>query len=244
MSSPGAGDRFHVGARLDVCDAGRSSDGLPLRSVVGLPDAGRSGDAVPLRSVVGLSDPTGPGFELHLRSLDGLPDATRFDDELSVRALDDLLPGSGALFLLVTKCSRRAEARRDAMDLGDAIMFERECTLYAFTMGYARLLAEDIDDARFAEQPAPGLNHPAWILGHLAICTDYAAGLLGLPAACPKPWASCSAPARHPGPTARSTRRRSTFSTSSRRDMNESRRRLATLIPRRLLSHIPWKLPS
>ncbi len=79
-------------------------------------------------------------------------------------------------------------------------MFERECTLYAFTMGYARLLSEDIDDARFAEQPAPGLNHPAWVLGHLAICTDYAAGLLGLPAACPKPWAQLFGPGSTPRP--------------------------------------------
>lgn len=67
-------------------------------------------------------------------------------------------------------------------------MFERERTLYSFVLHYAELLSADIDDARMADQPSPGVNHPAWVLGHLAICTDYAARLLGLPMACPKDW--------------------------------------------------------
>jgi hypothetical protein len=67
-------------------------------------------------------------------------------------------------------------------------MFERECKLYAFVLNYARLLSADIDEARMAEQPAAGMNHPAWILGHLAICTDYAAKVLGLEKQCPDQW--------------------------------------------------------
>src|SRR3954465_416435 len=31
------------------------------------------------------------------------------------------------------------------------------------------LLVADLPDADLARQPAPGMNHPAWILGHLAI---------------------------------------------------------------------------
>ncbi len=67
-------------------------------------------------------------------------------------------------------------------------MFEHECKLYAFVLYYARQLTADIDDARWAEQPAPGMNHPAWIIGHLAICTDYAAMMLGLEKTCPESW--------------------------------------------------------
>lgn len=32
-----------------------------------------------------------------------------------------------------------------------------------------RLLVADIPDEQLAVQPAPGMNHPAWVLGHLAI---------------------------------------------------------------------------
>ena len=58
-------------------------------------------------------------------------------------------------------------------------MLDRERTLYAFVLHYCRLLVGDINDARLAEQPAAGMNHPAWVLGHLAIAADYAAILLG-----------------------------------------------------------------
>jgi hypothetical protein len=67
-------------------------------------------------------------------------------------------------------------------------MFERERKLNAVMLGYCKLLMNDLDDARLADTPAVGVNHPAWILSHLAICTDYAAQLLGSPAKCPKEW--------------------------------------------------------
>lgn len=67
-------------------------------------------------------------------------------------------------------------------------MFERERTLYAFLLEHARRLVADIDDARFADQPAPGLNHPAWLLGHLAIVSDAGLGLLGQPRESPRGW--------------------------------------------------------
>jgi len=49
-------------------------------------------------------------------------------------------------------------------------------------------LVDGIDDAHFADQPFPGSNHPAWIIGHLAICTDYVLDLLGKPKAMPPGW--------------------------------------------------------
>jgi hypothetical protein len=67
-------------------------------------------------------------------------------------------------------------------------MFERERKLYGVMLGLCRMQTGDVEDARLAELPAPGVNHPAWILTHLAICTDIAARLLGQPTRCPKEW--------------------------------------------------------
>ena len=67
-------------------------------------------------------------------------------------------------------------------------MFENELTLYAFNLQYCRNLAHDIPDERLTHRIAPGVNPPHWILGHLAIATDFAAGCLGLPKACPTEW--------------------------------------------------------
>lgn len=67
-------------------------------------------------------------------------------------------------------------------------MLERECTLYSFTLRYARLLVGDVPDDEFVDQPIEGVAHPAWILGHLAIASDYALTLLGVPAGCPPTW--------------------------------------------------------
>lgn len=35
-------------------------------------------------------------------------------------------------------------------------------------LGYAKRLVADIPDDKMAIQPAPGINHAAWVLGHLA----------------------------------------------------------------------------
>src|SRR5207245_1651975 len=67
-------------------------------------------------------------------------------------------------------------------------MFERERKLYEIMLGYCKMLTNDVEDAKLADLPAPGVNHPAWILTHLAICTDYAAKLFGETAKCPKEW--------------------------------------------------------
>jgi DinB superfamily len=55
------------------------------------------------------------------------------------------------------------------------------------TIGYAKQILSDIDDASMCERPA-GLNHPAWLLTHLATTADYAAGLLGGKGICPSSW--------------------------------------------------------
>jgi hypothetical protein len=67
-------------------------------------------------------------------------------------------------------------------------MLEHECKVYAMMLGYCRLLTADLKDEQLCVQPLEGINHPAWIMSHLAIATDYAARLLGEPWACPKDW--------------------------------------------------------
>ena len=48
-----------------------------------------------------------------------------------------------------------------------------------FLLGYGQMLVSDIDDLRMTEQPLPGVNHPAWILGHLALTADRVCSLVG-----------------------------------------------------------------
>lgn len=79
-------------------------------------------------------------------------------------------------------------------------MFELERRLYADQYGYARQLVADIPDEEFAEQPAPGLNHPAWTLGHLVVAADYGLSLLGAKGVAPDGWAALFMPGTVPDP--------------------------------------------
>lgn len=67
-------------------------------------------------------------------------------------------------------------------------MLENEIKVNEFLMGYGRRLLEQIPDERMCEQPAEGMNHPAWILGHLAIAGDAAAALAGGEKMLPPDW--------------------------------------------------------
>ncbi len=67
-------------------------------------------------------------------------------------------------------------------------MLETECRIYAFMLGYCERLAADIDDTRLAEQPSPGVNPPAWLLGHLAVASDMGVGLFGESRAISEEW--------------------------------------------------------
>ena len=77
-------------------------------------------------------------------------------------------------------------------------MFEQLPTLYEFQLRYLQLIAADLHDDDLGSAPFPGANPPVWILGHLAICTDYAAGLLGEKPQCPRPWHKYFAPGTSP----------------------------------------------
>jgi hypothetical protein len=46
-------------------------------------------------------------------------------------------------------------------------------------LGYAKRLVVDIPDDKMALQPAPGMNHAAWVLGHLACTADMLGAMIG-----------------------------------------------------------------
>jgi uncharacterized damage-inducible protein DinB len=79
-------------------------------------------------------------------------------------------------------------------------MFDRELTLFAFNLWYGRQLVADIADEQFAEQPAQGCNHPAWILGHLAAVADSGLQMAGQPLALPADWHQLFDPGTIPSP--------------------------------------------
>lgn len=67
-------------------------------------------------------------------------------------------------------------------------MFDRELLLYAFLLDYIRASVADISEDEMTLQATPGTNPPVWILGHLALATDYALKTLGQSAQCPRAW--------------------------------------------------------
>ncbi len=77
-------------------------------------------------------------------------------------------------------------------------MFERELTLYKFMLNYLRLIAADIDEKDMGAVAFDGANPPVWILGHLAVGTDFAARQLGLEAVCPRSWHAQFSPGSQP----------------------------------------------
>lgn len=55
------------------------------------------------------------------------------------------------------------------------------------TIGYAKGILADVECGTMCQQPS-GLNHPAWLLMHLATTADYASSLLGGQGVCPANW--------------------------------------------------------
>lgn len=77
-------------------------------------------------------------------------------------------------------------------------MMERECVLQAFVLDYAKKLLADIPEGDMGIQPAPGLNTPLWIAGHLAMAADFGSKLLGAPTSCPTAWYKTFGPGSDP----------------------------------------------
>ena len=77
-------------------------------------------------------------------------------------------------------------------------MPEQFVALYAYTLALCERLMADVSQEEMERQPAPGVNPPAWIVGHLAICTDYALQFLGQPKRLPESWHAEFGPASSP----------------------------------------------
>ncbi len=77
-------------------------------------------------------------------------------------------------------------------------MFEQELTLFKFNLHYLRMLTADLNESDLGVAPFEGANPPVWILGHLAVSTDYAARLLGLDGTCLRPWQKQFSPGTKP----------------------------------------------
>lgn len=72
--------------------------------------------------------------------------------------------------------------------------------LYALNLGYCERLLADVREDEMLQQPTAGVNPPAWLLGHLAICTDFALGIVGHEHRLPKPWMVFFGPGSAPTP--------------------------------------------
>lgn len=59
---------------------------------------------------------------------------------------------------------------------------------YSRNISYIRRLVTDVPEDKMAFQPAPGMNHPAWVLGHLVVVGDMVAELLGKGRSAPGTW--------------------------------------------------------
>lgn len=77
-------------------------------------------------------------------------------------------------------------------------MLQHALTVYKFLDGYERKLLADLGNEAMSEPAFPGGNPPAWIVGHLALASDFALGILGQPALCPKTWLVMFGPGSDP----------------------------------------------
>lgn len=55
-------------------------------------------------------------------------------------------------------------------------------------LAYAKKLLADIPDDKMAVQPVPGMNHAAWVLGHLTFVGDATSRVFDLPYEMKKEW--------------------------------------------------------
>jgi hypothetical protein len=72
--------------------------------------------------------------------------------------------------------------------------------LYAKNLAYTKHLLADVHTEQTAKQPAEAVNHPLWIVGHLATTSDIVAGhyLLGLSRQLPESWEALFGPQSTP----------------------------------------------
>lgn len=79
-------------------------------------------------------------------------------------------------------------------------MTERETILAAFhfTLVYAEKLTADLADEELARLPHAGMNHAAWVMGHVALGSDIVALLLGQATLTDQGWMATFGPGSTP----------------------------------------------
>ena len=69
---------------------------------------------------------------------------------------------------------------------------------YERNLDHARRLVNDLDDEKMVVQPVRGMNHPAWVLGHLTCTCDVAMRVIGESPVAPSDWAQTFGPRTEP----------------------------------------------
>ncbi len=77
-------------------------------------------------------------------------------------------------------------------------MLESVLHTYARNLDYANRLVADVPPEGMAVQPAPGMNHAAWVIGHLTFVCDLIGGVFGLAPAMPAAWLAIFNNESHP----------------------------------------------
>ncbi len=77
-------------------------------------------------------------------------------------------------------------------------MSENQIHVYQFLLGYLKQSVADLSEEELDSQPVGAGNPPRWILGHLAICCDYALRQMGAKPVCPKDWHVAFGPGSDP----------------------------------------------
>ncbi len=72
---------------------------------------------------------------------------------------------------------------------------------YQFNLDRSRVMVKDLSDEQMVWQPHGVVNHPAWILGHLALSSDGLARRFGLESTLPDGWADTFGPGGVPSGT-------------------------------------------
>src|SRR6516225_3345536 len=69
-------------------------------------------------------------------------------------------------------------------------MLQEAVHVYRFLVGFGQRLVGEISDEWMTEQPLPAVNHPAWILGHLALVAEGVGETFGGRKTLPAEWST------------------------------------------------------
>jgi hypothetical protein len=103
-----------------------------------------------------------------------------------------------------------------------------------FLMQHCRILVEDIGEERMTEQAHAGVNHPAWIPGHLAWAADGALAMLGAPTVLPADWKTLFASGTKPSPARATYPSKDELLRAVEEGYLQARQKATTVVPEQL----------